>query len=171
MQRITLDTVAKNISELLPGITIIAGEALCWSPKTKTITYRHDDTTSENIWGLLHEAGHASLGHVAYSSDIELLQLEAAAWEAALDLGRKTKQTIDSEHIQDCLDTYRDWLHQRSTCPRCGIVSFQETTNRYKCHNCHKTWTVSASRLCRPYRLGAGHKKNRSETVPQAVFQ
>jgi ribosomal protein S27AE len=170
-QRITLDAVANSVNRVLPGISIVAGDGLCWSPKTRTITYRLNDTSKENIWGLLHEAGHASLDHIAYSSDMELLQLEAAAWDEALKLGVQTGHIIDPEHIQDCLDTYRDWLHQRSTCPRCGIVSFQETISRYKCHNCHKTWTVSASRLCRPYRLAAGQNKNRSREVPQAVFQ
>lgn len=166
-----METVVSKLKQLLPGITLSSGEQLRWSPKTSTITYREDDTSDENLWGLLHEAGHAKLGHTTFKSDMQLLLLEVAAWEKAQELAKQLGVTMDSEHVQDCLDTYRDWLHQRSTCPRCGIVSFQESPRGYRCYNCHKTWSVSASRLCRPYRLGVETKKNRSGVIPQAVFQ
>ncbi len=83
------------------------------------------------MWALLHEAGHAKLNHVTYNSDIELVLLEAIAWNEAETLAKEFNEQIDPDYIQDCLDTYRDWLHQRSTCPRCGIVSFQESINNY----------------------------------------
>lgn len=169
--RIILDNIAKQLGLLIPGTTIIPGDSLCWSPKSQSITYRKNDDSPENVWGLFHEAGHAQLNHVSYGSDIELLLMEVAAWENAIDLAGKLDQEIDVEHIQDCLDTYRDWLHQRSTCPRCGIVSFQESTDQYSCFNCGKDWSVSPSRLCRPYRLSSEYKKNRPEKIPQAVFQ
>lgn len=166
-----MEALASRLSALLPGIVIQAGEALCWSPKTGIITYRLDDASPENLWGLLHEAGHAKLQHTTYASDMELLLLEVAAWEEALTIGRQLGSEINQEHIQDCLDTYRDWLHQRSTCPRCGIVSFQASPKQYRCYNCAKNWAVSSSRLCRPYRLGRVDKKNRPEIIPQAVFR
>lgn len=166
-----MEAAASKIAGFLPGTKIIAGDSLCWSPKTNTITYRADDKSIENMLGLLHEAGHAHLKHLSYDSDMELLMMEVDAWEAAVRLAEKISQKIDTDHIQDCLDTYRDWLHQRSTCPRCGIVSFQETKSVYRCHNCAKHWTVSASRLCRPYRLSSEQTKNRPEPKHQAVFQ
>ncbi|MBA3758416.1 hypothetical protein H0X10_02180 [Candidatus Saccharibacteria bacterium] len=166
-----MDTLASQLNELLPDVSIVAGDSLCWSPSAKSITYRTGDTSDENIWGLLHEAGHARLQHTSFRSDMELLELEVAAWDEAVKIGAKIGYKIDSEHIQDCLDTYRDWLHQRSMCPRCGIVTFQTTESQYNCYNCHKSWTVSASRLCRPYRLATGQKKNRLETISQTVFQ
>lgn len=165
-----MDKLVKHLVGLLPEITFAAGSSLHWSPEQQTITYREKQST-ENRWGLLHEAGHARLGHNQYSSDMELLQLEVAAWEEAEQIASLLNQKIDTEHIQDCLDTYRDWLHKRSTCPRCGIVSFQDTSVSYNCYNCHKSWAVSASRFCRPYRLGSENVKNRPEKVPQAVFQ
>lgn len=166
-----MEKVANHVRGLLPDTAIVAGDGLCWSPKTKTITYRQADESQENLWGLLHEAGHASLKHFGFKSDVELLQLEVAAWDTATEIGRQIGLKIDLEHVQDCLDTYRDWLHQRSTCPRCGIVSFQESSNKYKCYNCHKTWAVSASRLCRPYRLSSNNMKNHPGITSQAVFQ
>jgi hypothetical protein len=167
-----MDEITNNIKRLLPkGVSVVKGDQLRWSPKTKTITYCSDNESNENIWGLFHEASHAMLGHTTFNSDIELMLLEVAAWQKAEELGLQLGKPVDAEHIQDCLDTYRDWLHERSTCPRCGIVCFQEVQSRYKCHNCHKTWSVSASRLCRPYRLGTEQNKNRPEITPQAVFQ
>lgn len=166
-----MENVIDHITSQLPGVQIISGTSLFWSPKNKTITYRKDRHQETDIWGLYHEAGHAKLGHTKYTSDVELLQMEVAAWDIAVDMATGTNHVIDYEYIQDCLDTYRDWLHQRSTCPRCGIVSFETQTGHYDCFNCNKTWSVSTSRLCRPYRLGTTTQKDRSEPVVQAVFQ
>lgn len=157
--------------ELLPGITFIAGDSLHWSPENQTITFRASSSDPENLWGLIHECGHAKLQHESYASDMELLQLEVAAWDEAERLAVSIDENIDTEHIQDCLDTYRDWLHQRSTCPRCGVVTFQENPNTYHCFNCNKAWIVSSSRFCRPYRLGAEELKNRPKPKPQTVFE
>lgn len=164
-----MENIVKQLQHLQPEIIFVAGNSLHWSPEKLTITYRND-ATDENVWGLLHEAGHAKLSHSHYSSDMELLQLEVAAWDEAERIALQLEHTIDPEHIQDCLDTYRDWLHQRSTCPRCGIVSFQEAAKGYYCYNCYKAWSVSASRFCRPYRLGAETAKNRPRNVSQTVF-
>lgn len=154
----------------MPEVTFIRGQSLHWSPQQQIITYCADTSTS-NLWGLLHEAGHAELGHTSYDSDMELLQLEAAAWDKAEEIATRVDKIIDQEHIQDCLDTYRDWLHQRSTCPRCGIVSFQQSISAYQCYNCHKAWSVTASRFCRPYRLGSENTKNRPKETSQTVFR
>lgn len=169
LPRIALLKIVNQLRAELPNITFEIGTSLHWSPEHQKITYR-EDPSDENIWGLIHEAGHARLGHNQYSSDMELLQLEVAAWSEAEKIASRLQLTIDPEHIQDCLDTYRDWLHQRSTCPRCGIVSFQETARAYHCYNCHKAWSVSASRFCRPYRLGTDTSKNRPREVSQTVF-
>lgn len=164
-----LEHLLKKLPQLLPNIRIVSGESLHWSPENQTITYKPEES-NENIWGLLHEVGHARLKHIRYTSDMELLQLEVAAWSEAELIAQVLDLIIDHEHIQDCLDTYRDWLHQRSTCPRCGIVSFQEAAKGYYCYNCYKAWSVSASRFCRPYRLGANTAKNRPKEVSQTVF-
>lgn len=166
-----MDTIVKELHKIIPGIVIVPGDTLRWSPKTKEITYPINSAGKETVWGLLHEAGHAKLSHTNYTLDVDLLMHEVAAWEEAVRFGNQLRIPIDSEHVQDCLDTYRDWLHQRSTCPRCGIVSFQESASIYRCFNCSNGWTVSQSRLCRPYRLNSDTNKNRSRPTSQAVFQ
>lgn len=147
-------SIVKKLAPLVPDIQFVAGDTFLWSPVNQTITYSTSpNKTKVSAWSLLHETGHALLGHNDYKSDLDLLLMEVAAWEEAKTLARKLDITIDEDHIQDCLDTYRDWLHQRSTCPRCGLVCLQVSGSEYRCHNCSCVWKVSSSRFCRPYRL------------------
>jgi len=153
-----------------PDLDFQAGKDFCWSPKTRTIIYPKEvEDTTIGGWSLLHEVAHALLDHSRYGSDFELLHLEAAAWDKAAELAKTYGYVILSDHVQDCLDTYRDWLHQRSTCPVCGTTSFQASARKYQCHNCRTSWTVTASRFCRPYRRWQALKKP-PETVSQATF-
>jgi hypothetical protein len=71
----------------------------------------------------------------------------------AVKIGRKYRIKLDNNHIQDCLDTYRDWLHRRSKCPTCGMHVLQKDVRTYQCFNCDASWRVSAGRFARPYRL------------------
>ena len=151
--RITLPELLDQLRADYPRLGFELGETFFWSPKDDTITYRMESMRPElGTWSLLHEVGHADLGHRTYGSDFELVRLEMDAWQRARAIAKKYKIEIDPEHIQDCLDTYRDWLHKRSTCPACGIVSLQSDPRHYKCFNCRSSWQVSASRFCRPYR-------------------
>ena len=162
-----MQALIKELQNLTPGVSYQAGEAYFWSPKHQVVTYRVNEDRPEAEWALLHEAAHAALKHHDYHSDLELLLLEVAAWAKAKELAAELGITIDEEHVQDCLDTYRDWLHQRSTCPRCSVVCLQISVSEYACHNCHARWHVSASRFCRPYRLskGSDHIKSRPEVI------
>jgi hypothetical protein len=164
-----MDEFIDQLSQNYPDLAFEASNSFCWSPKHQKILYdpKYDPTTG--IWAILHELGHATLGHLFYSSDFELVQLEAAAWREAQKLGRKYAVKIDNDHIQNCLDTYRDWLHRRSKCPICGNVSLQVSSSKYKCFNCHTEWGVSTSRFCRPYRqLERLNKK--SSNLSQTIF-
>jgi len=135
-----------------PHLNFNASDAACWSPVQHQVSYSIKGEPSD-CWSLLHELGHALLGHRSYQSDADLLQKEAQAWDKAVALGRRYGVAIEADHIQNCLDTYRDWLHQRSTCPTCGNHGLQQSKALYRCLNCQGTWTVTSSRFCRPYRL------------------
>ena len=136
-----------------PALAFSEGDTFYWSQKKQTVTYAPGSTQPQIAqWSLLHEVCHGILGHKNYTSDFELVQLEVAAWQQAKILAKKYDIKIDPEHIQDCLDTYRDWLHMRATCPTCSTVSTQKDPNTYECFNCHTVWHVSNSRFCRPYR-------------------
>jgi hypothetical protein len=158
-----------KLQKRLPSVSFEAGDTFCWSPTQDKLIY--NPASKHAKWSLLHETAHALLGHKAYNHDVELLLLEVEAWETAKQLGEELGEDIHEDHIQDCLDTYRDWLHQRSTCPRCGCVSLQLTAAQYQCHNCVAIWNVSASRFCRPYRFSGRPTKKSPKAQPQAIFQ
>jgi len=143
-----IDRLAKDY----PDYKFIPGSQEHWSPRTNTITYKTGDSLRELRYGTLHELAHAQLAHKNYQSDFELLQMEAEAWELAAKLGRKYGVRISDDHIQNCLDTYRDWLHRRSTCPECGLHVLQQDAGSYHCFNCQTTWKVSSGRFVRAYR-------------------
>ncbi len=139
-----------------PRLRFVAGQQFSWSPESGEIIYKTGANGHEAEWSLLHETGHALLDHQSYGADFELVRLEVAAWEKAKTLGKEIGITIDEDHIQDCLDTYRNWLYRRSICPECGTKCLQQDDHRhYCCHNCHASWEVTASRFGRAYRRRA----------------
>jgi hypothetical protein len=145
--------VLELVRSLLPNAVIKEAKSFYWSPDANTIAFSSEKLkTAAGQWSLLHEAAHAYLEHTVYKNDFELLKMEVAAWEEAKIFSLKIKIKIDEDHIQDCLDTYRDWLHRRSTCPTCGNAGLQQTRRTYHCHNCLTKWEVTHSRFCRPYR-------------------
>lgn len=164
-------SLLKSCQALLPEIKFIEGKTFYWSPGSRAIhidgTHLKEETGQ---WALLHEVAHAQLDHATYANDAALLKLEVDAWEMAKETAKKLGIQIDSDHIQDCLNTYRDWLYARSTCPTCALNSLQTETTTYICLNCSTRWSVSQSRFCRPYRMQSKHKKTPSE-LPQTVFR
>lgn len=154
---------------LLEDVSFVEAKTFYWAPSSRSI---HFDPlalqTKKGQWALLHELAHAQLNHTIYTSDAELLKLEVAAWKTAQETAKGLNIEIDSEHIEDCLDTYRDWLYARSTCPACSLNSLQVAETTYACINCRSRWSVSRSRFCRPYRMQSMHKKTppgQSQTV------
>lgn len=87
---------------------------------------------------VLHEVGHALLGHCEYTLDLERLKMERAAWEKARELCVKYGVNYDEEVVEAALDTYRDWLHRRSQCPDCGLTRYQGADGCYRCPGCEK---------------------------------
>lgn len=150
-----MHTLLSLLQKDFPELHFEAGQKFTWSPKTASIIYNKASAKDDTVaaWSLLHEAGHALLEHSTYASDFELLNMEVEAWAKAKELAQGYDIAIDSDHIEDCLDTYRDWLYARSTCPNCTVCSLQIDNRTYHCFNCGTKWQVSASRHCRPYRL------------------
>lgn len=142
----------RDVGKDYPDISIERGSKEHWSPKSGTITFNPAQTPERIRFGILHELAHAQLGHTSYQTDFELLKMEGEAWHRASQIGLKYGVTISEDHIQNCLDTYRDFLHHRSQCPACGIHVLQDSGSSYKCFNCGTSWDVSSGRFGRPYR-------------------
>ena len=85
---------------------------------------------------LLHEVGHALSGRFGFRTEIERLRIEVEAWERARVLGERYGVDLDEDLVQDELDSYREWLHQKSRCPDCGLTRFQTPDGVWHCPKC-----------------------------------
>lgn len=142
-----------SLQSAFPSLRFTPGATFYWSPESREVFYKATPADTNQTWSLLHETGHGLLEHQTYQTDVELLKMEVAAWDKARELAAQFGISIDEEHIEDCLDTYRDWLHARSICPSCTTKCLQQSDmHSYKCHNCHTVWKVTPSRFCRAYR-------------------
>jgi hypothetical protein len=152
-----MEKLLSQVREAYPEFTFRATDLASWSSKRQEVSYSTAAGPS-NEWSLLHELGHAILGHSDFTSDLDLIAKEVEAWSKAYELGTHYGISIDDEHVQQCLDTYRAWLHKRSTCPECLAHGLQRHRSLYACPNCHATWNVTNGRLCRPYRLKMAYR-------------
>lgn len=146
-----LNKLLSTIRSDFPEIEFRLSSRFSWHASSKHISYRQLDDIKA-IWALLHEIGHAELDHADFTSDMDLLQKEVAAWAKAHEIAKRYDIIIDQDYIEDNLDSYRDWLHVRATCPTCYERCLQTDKHTYNCHNCGTSWHVTGSRLCRPYR-------------------
>lgn len=85
---------------------------------------------------LLHELSHALCGHRDFDTEIRRLKMEVEAWEKARELAATYEIEFDEEMMEAELDTYRDWLHKKSRCPKCGLTRFQTPDGEYHCPRC-----------------------------------
>ncbi|MBC7868964.1 hypothetical protein H7X69_02175 [Candidatus Saccharibacteria bacterium] len=148
MDVIIMPSTASLIPQLkatYPQFAFKLAESFLWSPSKQTVYYTTDDA---DYGFLLHELSHGLLGHADYSRDIELIAMERDAWDKALEIAKDYTVTINDDLIQSTLDTYRDWLHARSTCPRCKAVGLQIKKQTYTCPACRHPWRVNEARIC-----------------------
>lgn len=141
MQSIT--SIVNKLKKDFPDIAFTKSKVFSWSHNDKTISYVDDDS---QIPYLFHEIGHANLNHKDYSKDIELIDMESQAWNEAQKIAKKYDYTICDDFIQNNLDTYRDWLYERSLCPKCHINGIQISSDKYSCLNCQTNWKVNQAK-------------------------
>lgn len=148
-----------KVRETFPAITFELGNDFRWSPQQQTV-YIGKISNERDVITLLHEIGHALAGHSGYDRDIALLALEREAWTiASTQVSPLFNVSIDDNLVEEALDSYRDWLHARSTCPECSQNGVQKDQNTYGCLLCHTTWRVNDARRCglKRYRVTAKH--------------
>ena len=119
-----------------------------WSPSNQTVYYVEKSKDKDSCAYLLHELSHGLLGHSDYDRDVTLIAMERAAWDKAKDLAGSYELTIDEDFIESNLDSYRDWLHARSTCPNCGATGLQTKKLAYSCPACNQKWRVNEAKIC-----------------------
>lgn len=127
-----------------PLIRFQAAERFYWAPHEHTVYYSDSEDSSQ----LLHETAHALLGHDAYNLDIELIAMERDAWTKANALAKQYNITFSNEHHHMAMESYREWIHARSTCPVCQASGVQTSKDTYRCLACTAKWQVNNARQC-----------------------
>ena len=127
----SIDILAK-LERDFPNFKFKFGKKFLFRPP-KTIVVGPDEPFCELL--LLHEVGHAILGHKNFKTDIDRLRMESEAWEKAKGLAAIYNVEFNEDFVQGELDTYRDWLHKKSRCPKCGLTRFQDADG-YHCPRC-----------------------------------
>lgn len=148
-QTTSLAKQLKNDSSAYPHLTALKlteADSFSWNHATHTITYSLGDAFAGAY--LLHEFAHAVLDHKDFDYDIQLLELERAAWDRAVTLAPLYGVSIDTATVEESLDTYRDWLHTRSLCPSCDSTGLQSDVHDYQCAACGQVWSVNPARTC-----------------------
>jgi hypothetical protein len=139
----SINSIVSRLRASYPTLHFVHDKEDHWSFKEKTVYY------SGNPASLLHELSHALLEHQSYERDIELIVMEREAWHyAATELASQYGVTIQDKDVQNALDSYRDWLHARSTCPVCNASGIETSKSIYKCIACAHKWRVNEARLC-----------------------
>lgn len=146
----TVSSIARQLTADYPAYNFRKGKIFSWSPHHKQITYINKNS-QENIAQLLHETAHAILEHHSYLRDIALLDIERQAWNYAIQylaLHYHIQLNFTDDIVQNSLDSYRIWLHQRSICPNCQAVGLEIAKLHYRCLHCQKQWRVNEARTC-----------------------
>lgn len=142
----SMSSLIHKLKSDYPAMTFFKSDDFAWSPSIRTVSYNPELPHAAAL--TLHELSHGLLDHTEYKRDIELIAFEVAAWEKARELAAKYHIDIPENVIEDSLDTYRDWMHARSTCPACSATGYQITRDSYACPACTHEWRVNEARLC-----------------------
>ena len=143
-----MSSLSQQLANDYPQFRFVQSDRARWNASEQTIYYTNDQPQT------LHELGHALLGHNTYRQDVELIQIERAAWVKAQQLAPQYGLSINDDTVEEALDSYRDWLHNRSKCPRCHQTGWQDSHDlTYHCPNCQCVWLASDGRQTRMRRI------------------
>ena len=131
-----LNSLLTRLRADYPNLEFLAGERFLFHPPA-TIYY---EVNSDDYLSLLHELGHALIDKTDYNQDVELLQIESAAWAKAKELCAKYHLTFDEGYAESRLDSYRDLLHYNSLCPNCSLNGYEDEHQTYHCPLCGASW-------------------------------
>lgn len=126
-------TFLQKIKNSYPELKFISGKQFSFRPP-HTIVIGPEETNDVSL--LLHELGHALSGHRTFSTGAGRLKMEVEAWSKAREIAPDLGVEISDDAMEAELDTYRDWLHKKSRCPKCGLTRFQTPDGAYHCPRC-----------------------------------
>lgn len=125
----------ETIQTSYPEYNFHPGQKFLFRPP-KTINYLESDDNFRLL--LLHELAHALLGHFSYQKSLERLQIERDTWEKTRELCKFYSIPFDETLAEAELDTYRDWVHQKTLCKTCGLSCLEVSSESLYCPFCQK---------------------------------
>lgn len=128
-----INSLLDKISNAYPNLSLKPGSRFLFRPP-RTVFYNKDDKNFALL--IMHEIGHAILGNSSFKTDIERLKIERNAWDEAKKLCKKFNIPFNKDLAEDELDSYRNWLHQKSLCKTCGLTRYQTIDGKYHCPKC-----------------------------------
>lgn len=140
----SMSLLAEKLARDFPDFEFRSSDQFAWNPIESVVYYDPSGSPAR----LLHELGHALLGHQSYKRDIQLVRMEGDAWKKARKLAAEYSVSLKINDTEEHLYSYRDWLHARSTCPSCSSNGVQINDNHYKCIECQAVWRVNEARTC-----------------------
>lgn len=123
--------IVERLKADYPDLRFVTGRKFAFRPP-RTVAMPKDFSEHDGLL-LLHEVGHALTGLFDFNTEVERLKIEVTAWEKARELAPLYGVVVDEDLIETELDTYRDWLHQKSRCPDCGLTRFQTPDGVWHC--------------------------------------
>lgn len=133
-----MQNLIKKIASDYPELELSEGARFQFTPPNY-LYYTTDEAEHPELL-LLHELGHYLIGETDYSTDIELLEIEAKAWAKARELCNNYQLEYDDGFAEDHIDSYRDYLHFASLCNNCQLAGYQDDSGNYHCALCGATW-------------------------------
>ena len=130
-----VNSLLETLKNRYPDYKFCSSKRFLFRPP-RTILFNPDDPNFNSL--LLHELGHATLNHRDFKTDVTRLKMERAAWDQAIKIAAEFGVTIDDSLIEEELDSYRNWLHQRSKCKQCGLTCYQTPDGIYHCPHCEQ---------------------------------
>lgn len=129
----TDEKILQRLEKDYPDLKFVSGNNFAFRPP-RTIVFEQGASNFDLL--ILHEMGHALCGHKTFKMNIRRLKMEVEAWEKARELAETYGVSFDEDVAQGELDTYRNWLHQKSRCPNCGLTRFETPEGEYHCPQC-----------------------------------
>lgn len=128
--------VLKELKSTYPSLRFVFGKRFAFRPpRTILVSASFSGNNADSLL-LLHEVGHALIKRFDFKTEVERLKIEVEAWEKARELAPLYGVVVNEELIENELDTYRDFLHQKSRCPNCGLTRFQTPDGVWHCPKC-----------------------------------
>ena len=128
------------VKESYPDFTFRPGHKFLFRPP-KSIRYLESDENFRML--LLHELAHALLHHFSFDRSLERLQIERDAWAKTRELCTLHSVPFDEELAEAELNTYRDWVHQKTLCKHCGLSCLEVSSESLYCPFCQKMYKKS----------------------------